>query len=71
MRKIVNISLPPELNREVSKAVASGRYATKSEFFRDMLRIWREEQLIGELRESQRDIAVGKSKTLRSLRDLR
>ena len=32
MRNIVNISLPKELNKEVEKAVKSGRYASKSEF---------------------------------------
>lgn len=71
MRKIINISLPSELNKEVEKAVKSGNYATKSEFFRDLLRLWKEEQLLQELRESQREVVSGKSKKLRSLRDLR
>ena len=71
MRNIVNISLPKELNKEVEKAVKSGRYASKSEFFRDLIRLWKEEQLLQELRGSQREIAAGKGKVLRSLKDLR
>ena len=71
MRKIVNISLSKELSREVDKAVKSGNYSTKSEFFRDLLRLWKEEQLLQELRESQKEISRGKGKKLRSLKDLR
>jgi len=43
MRNIVNISLPKELNKEVEKAVRSGRYASKSEFFRYLIRLWKED----------------------------
>ncbi len=71
MRNIVNISLPKELNKEVERAVKSGRYASKSEFFRDLIRLWKEEQLLWELRKSQKEIATGKGKILRSLKDLR
>ncbi len=71
MRKIINISLPAELNEEVNKAVKTGRYATKSEFFRDLLRLWEEEKLLQELRQSQKEIAEGKGKVLKSLKDLR
>lgn len=71
MRKIINLSLPEELKKEVDKAVESGQYATKSEFFRDLLRLWKEEQMLQELRESQKEIARGRGKILRSLKDLR
>lgn len=71
MRKIINISLPNELSKEVDRAVRSGNYATKSEFFRDLLRLWKEEQLLQELRESQKEVVSGKSRKLRSLKDLR
>lgn len=71
MRSIVNISLSQELNKEVEKAVKTGQYVSKSEFFRDMVRLWKEEQLLQELRGSQREIAAGKGKTLQSLKDLR
>ena len=71
MRKIINISLPEELKKEVGKVVKSGRYATASEFFRDLIRLWKEEELLQELRESQLEIARGKGKVLKSLKDLR
>ncbi|MDO8470070.1 MAG: ribbon-helix-helix domain-containing protein [bacterium] len=71
MRNIINISLPSELAKKVECAVASGRYATKSEFFRDLLRLWDEEQVLQELREAQRDIARGKGRILHSLKSLR
>lgn len=71
MRNIVNISLSSKLAEEVEKAVAKGNYATKSEFFRDLLRLWKEEQVLHELRQSQLEVARGKGKKLRSLRDLR
>ncbi len=63
--------MPAELKKEVDKAVASGQYATKSEFFRDLLRLWKEEQFLEELRESQREIMKGKGKVLASLKQLR
>lgn len=71
MRSVINISLPKELNKEVEKAVKSGHYASKSEFFRSLIRLWQEEQLLQELRKSQKEIAAGKGKVLRSLKDLR
>lgn len=71
MRTVVNISLPQELNKQVEKAVKSGRYASKSEFFRALLRLWEEEQILRELRKSQKEIADGKGKVLKSLKDLR
>ena len=71
MRKVINISLPNELKTEVDKAVKSGNYATKSEFFRNLFRLWQEEQLLKGLRESQREITQGLGKKLRSLKELR
>lgn len=67
----MNISLPSELNRDVEKAVKDGKFATKSEFFRHLLRNWKEEEALRGLRQSQRAIANGKGKTLKSLKDLR
>lgn len=70
-RKILNISLPAELGIEVDEAVKSGQYASRSEFFRHLMRIWKEELFLQELRESQKEIVRGKGKRLRSLKDLR
>ena len=71
MRKIINISLPAKLDEEVNRAVKSGNYSTKSEFFRDLMRLWQEEQILQSLRQSQKEIASGKGKVLKSLKDLR
>ncbi|OGE80537.1 MAG: hypothetical protein A2660_00970 [Candidatus Doudnabacteria bacterium RIFCSPHIGHO2_01_FULL_45_18] len=71
MRSIINISLPAQLKSEVESAVKKGGYATKSEFMRDLLRLWKEEQLLQELRGSQQEIVRGKGKILKSLKDLR
>ncbi|PIV46068.1 hypothetical protein COW09_02305 [bacterium (Candidatus Moisslbacteria) CG12_big_fil_rev_8_21_14_0_65_36_11] len=71
MRDIINISLPQELAKAVKQSVSSGKYATKSEFFRDLLRMWLEGKLLQELNESRRELMTGRSKILKSLKDLR
>jgi len=71
MRNIINISLPPELNAEVEKAVKKGRYASKSEFIRHLLRTWKEEQILKEIRESEKDFKEGRWKTIKSAKELR
>ena len=71
MRTSSNISMPPALKREVDREVKEGNYASVSEFFRDLLREWRNVKLIREIRESQLEARAGKTKVLRSLRDLR
>lgn len=71
MRSVINISLPQTLKKEVEQAVRHGGYATKSEFIRELLRLWKEEQLLKNLRESRAEMAAGKGKVLRSLKDLR
>lgn len=71
MRNIINISLPDTMVRIVEKEVKKGKYATKSEFFRSLLREREENRILAELKESQREINTGKGRTLRSLKDLR
>ena len=72
MRNIINISLPKELSKVVDEAVKSGQFATKSEFFRNLLRYWKEEQqLIKDIAESEKDFKEGRFKLLKSLKDLR
>ena len=71
MREIINISLPKELNRSVEELVKKGKYATKSEFFRELLRLWIEGKILRELAESRKELASGRGKLLRSLKDLR
>ncbi len=71
MRTIINISLPKELSAVVEREVRRGKFATKSEFFRALVRMWEEEQILAELKKSEAEIAAGKGVKLRSLRDLR
>jgi len=71
MRYVVNISLPESMVKEVNVAVKKGSYATKSEFFRDLLRDWKERQLLKELEQSRKAIKNKKGRVLSSLKDLR
>ena len=71
MRSVINISLPKVLKLEVETAVRQGGYATKSEFIRELLRLWKEDQLLKDLRFSQAEIKAGKGKVLKSLKSLR
>jgi len=71
MREVINISLPKELNKSVEELVKKGKYATKSEFFRELLRLWLEGKILRELAESRKELAVSRGKLLRSLKDLR
>lgn len=71
MRAIINLSLPQELALVVNSAVDSGNYASKSEFFRTLLREWMENRLLNGLKLSQKELMQGKGKLLKSLKDLR
>lgn len=67
MRNIINISLPKDLVREVEKEVKKGKFSTKSEYFRYLLR---SKKIAEELDKRVRDIERGKGKLLKSLSDL-
>lgn len=71
MRSVITISLPKQMVKKVKEEVKAGSYASTSEFFRDLLRNWEEERLLLELQKSQQEIAKGKGRVLRSLKDLR
>ena len=71
MRSIINISLPSALETVVNQVVDTGRYASKSEFFRHLLRKYIESDLAKELEKSHKELAAGKGKLLTSLKDLR
>lgn len=71
MRSIVNISLSKELSRKVDSMVKKGRYSTKSEFLRDLIRERiEEEELWRSVQKSEAEFRSGKGKILRSLADL-
>jgi len=71
MRTVVNVSLPLELATVVDGAVESGFFASKSEFFRSLLRDWVGSRLVSDVEESELEFAMGKGRRLRSLKDLR
>ena len=71
MREIINISLPKELNRAVERTIRKENYATKSEFFRDIIRMWLEGKILKDLAESRKELISGRGKLLKSLKDLR
>lgn len=72
MRNILNISISKELSRAVDKLVAKGKYSTKSEFLRELIRARiMEEDLLSRIEKSRGEISRGNGKILRSLRDLR
>ena len=71
MRSIVNISLPREVAREIKKEVKEGGFASTSEFFRNALKSWKRERFFADLEQSRKEIAAGKGKILKSLKDLR
>lgn len=62
--------MPASLKKNVDLAVKEGNYASVSEFFRDAIRAWEEEQLYRSVLRSRKDVAEGKFKRLRSLKDL-
>ena len=71
MRSVINISLPLPLTAIVEKEVKKGNYASKSEFFRHLLRLWIEGKFAYDLDQSHKEIQNGKGKLLKSLADLR
>ena len=71
MREVINISLPSPMVKTVKKAVKDGNYVSTSEFFRDLLRDWQVNSLLKEVEASRKEIASGKGKVLKSLKDLR
>lgn len=71
MRNIINLSLPQKLADIVEEHVKKGHFASKSEFFRMLLRLWIERKLAQELEESRKELRDGKGNLLKSLKELR
>jgi len=71
MREIINLSLPKPLAQSVNSIVREGKYASKSEFFRELLRMWLEGKILKDLAESREELAAGNGKILKSLKNLR
>jgi Arc/MetJ-type ribon-helix-helix transcriptional regulator len=56
-RVIVPLSLPIKLNLAIEKRVKNGKYASKSEYVRDLVR---EDLLLSELEESRKEYGRGR-----------
>jgi len=70
MRSILNISLSKELARKLDSMVKKGRYSTKSEFLRNLIREKiEEEELWISVQKSDAEFKAGKGKLLKSLKD--
>ena len=63
--------MPADMKKEVDTYVKEGQYASVSEFFRDVLRTWRRNDLLNDLRESQKEFRSGKAKRFVSFKGLR
>ena len=60
MRTIVNISLPSELDKSVKRLMKKGKYATKSEFLRELIRErLEEEDLLSQVTKSETEFRAG------------
>ena len=66
-----SVVVPPKLRKEFSSALCKGQYESEEDFFVDLLRLWKEDQLLKELNASRQEIAKGKGKVLKSLKSLR
>lgn len=69
-RSIVNISLPASLNKAVDREVKEYHFASKSEFFRHLLREWMAGRLAGDLEKSRAEYRAGKAIKYTSPQDL-
>ena len=70
MRSVINISLPPTLTKKVEDAVRVETFASKSEFFRYLLREWMAGRLAHEFEEGRKEYRAGKTKRLKSMKAL-
>jgi len=68
MRNVINISLPPTLTKKVEDAVRMEHFASKSEFFRHLLREWMAGRLAQEFEEGRKEYRAGKTKRLTSMK---
>lgn len=70
MRNIVTISLPKQLDEELEKEVKTGRFASKSEFVRCLIRLWQEEKLLRKLEQGRKEAEAGLGKEFKSMEEL-
>lgn len=62
--------MPPRLFDKVESLVSEHNYSSVSEFIRDAIRAWEDEDLYQSVMQSEKEFAQGKGKRLCSLKDL-
>lgn len=63
--------MPAEMVKDVNMEIKKGNFASKSEFFRHLLRMWNTQKLAEELKREQREFRKGNYKVLHSLKNLK
>ena len=71
MRQIINISLPESMAEYVNKAVKKGKFASKSEFFRHLIREQSQDDAVNEVLQSHRQMKNDQKILLRSFKELK
>lgn len=56
MRKTINISLPDEMKKEIDREVKKGHFSSRSEFFRHLMREWKQSTMKEVSTEEQKDM---------------
>lgn len=69
MRNIINISMPKEMKDFINKEIEEKQYSSVSEFFRMLIRNYKEEELLKILQKSKNTIK--NTKKITSLKELR
>lgn len=70
MRNVINISLPEVMAKQLKREIKTGGYASTSEFFRHLLRLWNTRQLATELKKDRKEFEAGRGVKLNSMADL-
>ena len=68
-RNVINISLPPDMVREIKREVKEGQFASVSEYVRHLVRIHKTNKLAAVLHEERRGLERGELKLLSKLDD--
>ena len=71
MRDIINISLPPEMVKEIKREVRVNNFASVSEFMRHLIRLYNTYKLADELKDERKRFRRGQYQVLRSLKGLK
>ncbi|OGY59166.1 MAG: hypothetical protein A3B23_00385 [Candidatus Colwellbacteria bacterium RIFCSPLOWO2_01_FULL_48_10] len=62
--------MPEKLRQQMESAVKEGNYASTSEFIRHLLRLWKDQEILKDIRQSEKEYKQGKFKVLKSVKDL-